>query len=868
MEPETEAPLGQTVPPPSVMHLDLEPELTSGPSSDVPSPPGDGAPSLLALSSDDTGAEQQGARRYGAQTSSETDQTDLSTPPVPANLVQVDSMTMPMPLENEESFRRVEEHVPVPAMAPDEPPRTSSGYDSEGEDGDLDLAEAKRGASRPRPQSGASTIDDFDHAVRRIKVLCCSANIGNAPPDDLSKWLPADAHGADIVAIGVQEATWGAAAAKSEEKRRRAASDLTGQEEAKYSRNRKYTMDEYDDDDEDEDDEDDEAYLAPEAAPEFIKSSSELAGDFGGENAAGQEIPEINTADTISRRFIAHLNATKATENTRLVSRKGLDLSCTGIGAKTIKRFQYASGYPYVLLAARRAGQMRLYLFAKPAVVEMAREIETHSENTGLAHLAANKGGQLIKLRIRGTTLCFVSSHLRAHEGTNHAKGRNDNVVEILNGARVGQSSLDATNQFSHVFWMGDLNYRVALALKTGKVAEYIDSFMTKSLRQLHDGEEGAQNQGEKSNGAEKSNDDGDVTEERNSDSSKPGKDKKEKKREWKAFKAEVHRLVEEGDFASIYAMDELQHFIKNNVIFCGFETPVPSFKPTFKVKRAEGTQYNEKRIPSYTDRILYKSLPGLEKNLRLLNFESHETFASSDHKPISALFEMDTIKAPRLHKAKRHLANMAIVAFSDLKCRDLPVMDLEVAGGLADPYIKFYSNPPSLLRMHRRNALSRMSTHKRPRTSTQMRTLTPDWEDTRLKLNIDYGDSLEGCHIMLHVMDYDLSVLNPDDPIGTAVIPLKEVAESDGPYAFDLPLLWNSEYRGHISGSVLLSHHATSGHYHAGSVYNQRLNHEERPNRHTAKRVCEDRGALSDEEAEEAFQLPDDQDDKGCVIA
>lgn len=41
---------------------------------------------------------------------------------------------------------------------------------------------------------------------------------------------------------------------------------------------------------------------------------------------------------------------------------------------------------------------------------------------------------------------------------------RNQNFHDILKGLNLGQKSVfDLTNQFHHVFWFGDLNYRIAL---------------------------------------------------------------------------------------------------------------------------------------------------------------------------------------------------------------------------------------------------------------------------------------------------------------------------------------------------------------------------------------------------------------------
>ncbi|CAN0207687.1 unnamed protein product, partial [Ectocarpus sp. 4 AP-2014] len=83
-----------------------------------------------------------------------------------------------------------------------------------------------------------------------------------------------------------------------------------------------------------------------------------------------------------------------------------------------------------------------------------------------IGKVVANKGGLVCKLRLRGTTLCFVSCHLQAHEGQNHLARRNSSCAEILQGARLGDRRMvDVDSQFHHVFWLGDMNYRINLGL-------------------------------------------------------------------------------------------------------------------------------------------------------------------------------------------------------------------------------------------------------------------------------------------------------------------------------------------------------------------------------------------------------------------
>jgi hypothetical protein len=53
------------------------------------------------------------------------------------------------------------------------------------------------------------------------------------------------------------------------------------------------------------------------------------------------------------------------------------------------------------------------------------------------------------------------------------------------------------------------------------------------------------------------------------------------------------------------------------------------------------GTTYVDKRIPSYCDRILWRSLPGAAGDLSIKKLTSIPTISTSDHKPVTGLLEV-----------------------------------------------------------------------------------------------------------------------------------------------------------------------------------------------------------------------------------
>ncbi|KAJ3349513.1 hypothetical protein HDU91_006376 [Kappamyces sp. JEL0680] len=91
---------------------------------------------------------------------------------------------------------------------------------------------------------------------------------------------------------------------------------------------------------------------------------------------------------------------------------------------------------------------------------------------TGLGGLYGNKGGISTRFMIGDSSFCFVNTHLAAHQ--THTSERNKDIAQILRDASFpaipmtyhwerggdGSSIMD----YEHIFWGGDLNYRIDLS--------------------------------------------------------------------------------------------------------------------------------------------------------------------------------------------------------------------------------------------------------------------------------------------------------------------------------------------------------------------------------------------------------------------
>ncbi|KAG7763426.1 hypothetical protein KL931_005100 [Ogataea haglerorum] len=96
-----------------------------------------------------------------------------------------------------------------------------------------------------------------------------------------------------------------------------------------------------------------------------------------------------------------------------------------------------------------------------------------------------------------------------------------------------------------------------------------------------------------------------------------------------------VNDYIYKGDYEKLLESDQLRVQKKRGSIFSGFSEGEIRFRPTFKV--TETLEYEDTRVPSYTDRILYSADDGLEQ----LTYDVCEV-NGSDHLPVVAEFVLD----------------------------------------------------------------------------------------------------------------------------------------------------------------------------------------------------------------------------------
>jgi hypothetical protein len=424
-------------------------------------------------------------------------------------------------------------------------------------------------------------------------------------------------------------------------------------------------------------------------------------------------------------------------------------------------------GENYTKIVDVHVMQMRLHIYVRNVHAPHIHLPEHSSENVGIGHVLGNKGGQVAKFQLYGQSFGFVSCHLPAHEGEKHALERDRAVADIMRGTKLMYKHLDVASQFSHVFWMGDLNYRVNI--KT--IPEYELDF------------------------------------EKEPHSKRTKKANHEK--EW----SKVSELVAAEEFDVLHKADELSTRMADKKVFVGWSTQPPNFKPTFKVKKAYDLAYNNKRVPSWCDRVLWKSLPGFASFITPTLYESCPGYKTSDHKPVRAGF---TVRLPvqLQHPAER--TEIVHLIFTDLSATVIKKVwqDHHSNMDTPDPFLKFCPDPVDLEIAHITDKQLRQGIKMgKPGHTIKSHYVGNTYEPTFKKdstfviaVKIDTLENLHSCHI--HICCLDNQVLTKQRPIGAMSLSLGRIHDnfcvSGGqPMPVDSVLVRNGVECGTISGSV-----------------------------------------------------------------
>jgi hypothetical protein len=424
----------------------------------------------------------------------------------------------------------------------------------------------------------------------------------------------------------------------------------------------------------------------------------------------------------------------------------------------------------YERALSHQLGEMRLVVYYNPLKVNL-NVLGVKYKATGMGGLA-NKGGIVAEVAINeSTVLSFLTAHLEAHEGEEKYQTRCTSFMDILSSTRSSTTSikLDAPLASHFTFCLGDLNFRTRIP------------------------------------GVE------------------PGSER---------HIQIAHNITKAKDWVLLNKYDELASAVRNKECLAGFRTPYCNFDPTFKVARQDGYEYNPKRSPSFTDRILFKTGDQLAPAIKSILYEPIEHFTTSDHKPIRGGFTIrlnDRLQwrpAPPIHQKSNkttkssdneggflgwnrsqhgnretmHVLVSSIGVVIDPANYD-KIRKVEKAG-LPDSYLSFITTPGEAIQVDfskrslwrkldldstslskpegkrsKSPSNSKVSPKGFPRTCTVKDTMKPQWKGDyvhfAIRTHLTTGDPIDLTGALVHANLYDK---REDKSIGTCSINLAQL--------------------------------------------------------------------------------------------
>ncbi len=274
-----------------------------------------------------------------------------------------------------------------------------------------------------------------------------------------------------------------------------------------------------------------------------------------------------------------------------------------------------SSGFAVDMICSVSLWSIHLIVFVRRSMMRFISDVRTDSVACGFANLAGNKGGVGCAFCFNESNdIAFISSHLAAR--AKRTQERCDDYKNISAGMKnlLSHRGTDFMHQMRHIFWLGDLNYRV-------------------NLKNGVKGSTGMDTQGEYE---------------------------------------EVLNIIDQKRFEYLQEHDQLTQCMKrNDGAFPYFVEGLLNFAPTYRMnKDKEG--YSNKRFqsPSWTDRILVRSVCGFESKVNQLGYIGHHDMMQSDHRPVSAQYSIST-GLPYINlSASKSVVNRdrCDILFSDLK--------------------------------------------------------------------------------------------------------------------------------------------------------------------------------------------------------
>ncbi|XP_016405484.1 phosphatidylinositol 3,4,5-trisphosphate 5-phosphatase 2A [Sinocyclocheilus rhinocerous] len=128
----------------------------------------------------------------------------------------------------------------------------------------------------------------------------------------------------------------------------------------------------------------------------------------------------------------------------------------------------------YKPIAVQTLWNIKIVVLVKAEHENRISHVGMSSVKTGIVCFQGNKGAVGVSFMFNGTSFGFVNCHLTS--GNEKIHRRNQNYLDILRQLSLGDkqlNSFDISLRFTHLFWFGDLNYRLDMDIQ--EILNYIN---------------------------------------------------------------------------------------------------------------------------------------------------------------------------------------------------------------------------------------------------------------------------------------------------------------------------------------------------------------------------------------------------------
>ena len=320
-------------------------------------------------------------------------------------------------------------------------------------------------------------------------------------------------------------------------------------------------------------------------------------------------------------------------------------------------------------------------VFVHKAIMYLVSNVESHAVATGLCDKLGNKGGIAIVLSIGKTKLCFLTAHLAAHQNqmdrrTAEFAKISREVVHALGPKENCAMKIDEST------WSAPAAMRTSVDMSSGTEEEVLVG--------ADDDDDFEDNYAASASSLRSSNNPdnccfcpkcpnsmisqcsfccGTLSVDRNDEKYNALPDTFDHVIWGGDLNFRVHgtrdivdSLLAHNRHDILVDNDQLNMLMQFDKVFAGFVEGPLTFRPTYKFD--EGSDIYDtsakRRIPAWTDRILYKPSASIE----LLSYSSAGSVRSSDHRPVYASFQcsVDIIEEDVVGRIRRRIPDRVLL--------------------------------------------------------------------------------------------------------------------------------------------------------------------------------------------------------------